>query len=52
MKYLVTQEWHYTVEVEVEAENENEAKEKADGMEGQRSFNDFLYDSTATEITE
>jgi hypothetical protein len=52
MKYLVTQEWHYTVEVEVEADSEKEAKDKADSMEGDRNYDDHLYDATAREIGE
>lgn len=52
MKYLVRQEWHYTVDVEVEADSEKEAKDKADGMEGDRNYDDHLYDATATEIGE
>ena len=50
MKYLVTQEWHYTVEVEVEADSEKEAKDKANSMDGDRNHDDFLYDATAREI--
>ncbi len=52
MKYKVTQEWHYTVDVEVEADSEREAKDKANSMDGDRNHDDHLYDATATEIGE
>jgi len=47
VKWLVKQEWHYTVEVEVEADSEKEACDKADGMDGDRVHDDYLYDASA-----
>lgn len=50
MKYRVIQEWRYTIEVEVEADSSKEAMDKADSMDGERNYDDHLYDATAIEI--
>ncbi len=52
MRWLVTQEWRYTVEVEVEADSEKEAKDKADSIGGERIYDDYLYDAKARKIGE
>ena len=55
MKFLVKQEWGYTIEVEVEADNEHEAQEIAnnpDCNQGERIYDDHFLDSTATLIDE
>lgn len=55
MKFLVKQEWGYTIEVEVEADNEQEAwaiANNQDGNQGKRIYDDHLLDSTATRIDE
>lgn len=50
MKYLVKQEWHYTVDVEVEADSEKEAMDMADSMDGERNHDDYLYDARVIKI--
>jgi hypothetical protein len=46
--YTVRKIYHYTETVEVEAESEREAKDKASIMEGDRNFDDYLYDCEVT----
>lgn len=51
MKYLVTNEYHYTATVEVEADSWEEALELALGMDDEPNHDDVLYASKAKEIT-
>lgn len=51
-KYKVTKEYHYTTEVTVEADSAREAQDKADSMEDERNYDDYLYDSVAELIEE
>lgn len=43
-KYTVNKIYKYTVTVEVETESEREAKSIADSEEGERNYDDYLYD--------
>lgn len=42
--YTVKKIYQYSETVEVEAESEREAKDLATSMEGDRNYDDFLYD--------
>lgn len=44
MTYTVRKIYQYTEEVEVEADSGREAKDKASGMEGNRNYDDHLFD--------
>jgi len=49
-EYRVLKYYRYTEELEVEAKDMIEAKSKALGMDGERNYDDYLYDCEATEI--
>jgi hypothetical protein len=42
--YTIKKVYLYSVIVEVEAENESEAEDKATMIEGERVYDDYLYD--------
>lgn len=44
MKYMIRKIYQYTEDIEVEAESVREAKDKATSMEGDRNYDDHLYD--------
>jgi len=43
-RYLVRKVYKYSEEVEVEAKDESEAKDEAQHKEGERIYDDHLYD--------
>lgn len=50
--YTVKKIYHYSETVEVEADSEREAKDKATTMEGDRNYDDHLYDCEVTDERE
>ena len=44
MKYTVTKIYQYTETVVIEADSESEAKDLAANTEGERNYDDHLYD--------
>lgn len=50
--YTVKKIYQFTETVEVEAESEREAKDIASTIEGDRNYDDYLYDCEVTDSRE